>query len=369
MERLSETQPGEPLTAAPPYAVCRVAGTPRERGLAYGRWVREKLHVFVEEELYQAMATRHRLGGEEIAAYAEACLPHIRRDTPRTWSFLEGLSEGAGIGVQELAAVLAHEEYYHGHPVSHHCSGLAVSSRETRDGQTYIGQTWDWMESMVPYRHLLHQTAENGQRTLSYAYPGLWTAAGISTSGMALVWVGAGYDHASKHGGRARPGVPAYALIAEMLEQPSFDAAVACALEARHAGWFIFLLAGRDGQLARVEAAPDAKSHLRPTSLAAANIMYTDEQVRRASQQDEPGLPPPHWAKYARMCELLLSYSGRLDRETLFGFMRNHVAEPKWASICGHNGTLDGFLFSPSSNQAWFIPGPPCRHEAQAFEL
>jgi hypothetical protein len=101
----------------------------------------------------------------------------------------------------------------------------------------------------------------------------------------------------------------------------------------------------------------------------AANIIDTDEQVRRSALQADFGPVPPHWPKYARMCELLMSYSGRLDRERLFSFLRDHIPEPKEASICGHNATLDGFRFSPTLNRAWFIPGPPCQHEASEYEL
>src|SRR5260370_6800679 len=144
----------------------------------------------------------------------------------------------------ELAVVLAHEEYYHGlDPISHHCTGVAVGPSETSDGQVYIGQNWDWMESMRPYRHLLHQTGEDGLRTLTYAYPGLWASAGMNSAGVALVWVGAGYDHAASHGGRPRAGVPPYALIAEMLGQPSLEEAVAGAPRPPPPRSFIFLLA------------------------------------------------------------------------------------------------------------------------------
>jgi isopenicillin-N N-acyltransferase-like protein len=357
------------IKQAAAYRLCQVSGTPQERGRAYGEWIREQLHCYLESELFQWMADKRGLERAEMQAYADACLPSIERETPRTWAFLQGLSESSGLTVQELGIILAHEEFYHGHPSSHHCTGLAAGPRETADGQTYIGQTWDWMESMNPYKHLVHQHTDNGHRMLTYAYPGLWASAGISSAGTALVWVGAGYDHAKQHGGQARPGVPSYALISEILEQPSFDEAVACAMATHQGGWFIFLMASKDGRLARIEATPTAKALRQPASLMAANIIYTDEEVRRSAHQEDFGPLPPFWAKYARMCELLLSHSGRITREHLFAFMRDHVPEPKWASICGHNGTLDGFLFSPSLGEAWFIPGPPCQNEAQQYQV
>jgi hypothetical protein len=65
-----------------------------------------------------------------------------------------------------------------------------------------------------------------------------------------------------------------------------------------------------------------------------------------------------------------------MDRDILTSFLRDHVEDPRTASICCHPdgaepsfawGTLDGLIFSPSLNQVWFIPGPPCRNQAQAL--
>src|SRR5713226_6017180 len=96
------------------YPLCRVEGTPRERGRRYGAWIRDPLHRFLDEELYGAMERRHRLQRGDLRGYAEACLPYIQTQTPRAWAFLEGLSEASGVELLELAVILAHEEYYHG---------------------------------------------------------------------------------------------------------------------------------------------------------------------------------------------------------------------------------------------------------------
>jgi hypothetical protein len=347
----------------PTYHLCTVQGTPFERGRAYGKWVRPLLVPFLEEQLYQCMAERRRRGRTEMRAYAEACLPYLEREAPRTWAFLQGLSETSGLGVVELVVILAHEEYDHGHSLVPHCTGFAATAHETLDGHVYIGQNWDWIGANAPYRHLVHQTTEAGQHILTYAYPGLWASAGLTSAGFGLTWVGAGYGYAEKHHAQARPGVPSYALIAELLEQATFEEAVQYVMEATHAGWLVFLLASSDGKLARIEASPTAKACHRPRSLMAANIIYTDEAVRQSVQQEEEGALLVYWPKYARMCQLLLSYSGRLTRDLLLSFMRGHLPDLPNHSTCEHGErgwTLDGMLFSPTAQKAWFLPGPPC---------
>jgi hypothetical protein len=47
------------------YPLCRIEGTPRERGRNYDRWIREPLRRFLDEELYtlgSAICLRYRWG-------------------------------------------------------------------------------------------------------------------------------------------------------------------------------------------------------------------------------------------------------------------------------------------------------------------
>ncbi|MCG3148987.1 MAG: hypothetical protein PCFJNLEI_02439 [Verrucomicrobiae bacterium] len=355
-----------------PYPQVRVAGSANERGRAYGAWLGDRLSRFLEVELFQWMKTEHGLEREEMNRFAETCIPYIQSQTPCTWQFLEGLSAVSGMSLLDLGVILTHEEYYHGKPLSHHCTGFAVGPRETTDGQTYIGQTWDWMYCMIPHRHLLHQTTTDGLRIFTYAFPGLWASAGMNSQGVALVWTGAAYELSLKQGAKPRAGVPSYALIAEILEQTSFAAAVDCAMRTHHAGWFLFLLAGKNGELARIDGSPVAKGCRRPPSIVASHWIYTDPEVRRLAHGEPVGTELPANPRYDRMCKLLLSQSGELTRAKLFALQADHAHGEAPAAICCHSpgadaGTMEAFLFSPSLNQAWFTPGPPCQNQPQQF--
>jgi len=356
------------------YPVCRITGSAHERGRAYGTWLGDRLPRFLETELYQWMKTDLGIERDEMNQFAAMCLPYIQSETPGTWQFLEGLSASSGLTMLQLAVLLAHEEYYHGKPLSHHCTAFAAGPKETTDGQTYIGQTWDWMWCMIPHRHLVHQTTPEGLRILTYAFPGLWSGAGMNSNGVSLVWTGAAYELSLKQGAKPRAGAPSYALIAEILAQPTFEASVDCAMRIRQAGWFLFLMAGKNGELARIDGSPVAKGCLRPPSLMASHWIYVDEDVRRAAHGELPGAELPANARYDRMCKLLLSNSGRLSRDKLFSFQRDHAHGVAAAAICCHQpganaGTMDAMLFSPSQGKAWFTPGPPCQNQPQMFEV
>lgn len=357
-----------------PYEMCRVRGSARDRGRAYGQWLRDRLRKFLETEL-GPLLDHHGVGIDERGQFAEACMPYLVDHTPRTWAFVRGLSDSTGLRVRELTLLLACEDLLWSRRHGHNAACFAISARETTDGETYLGQTWDWPWRMWTHRHLVHQTAAEGVRILTYGFPGLWSCAGMNSNGVSLVWTGGG-DHASNTDARPRPGVPSSALIAEVLEQSSFDAAVQCAMQVVHAGWFVLLLAARDGRLARIEASPGAKTCERPPSMTCAHALFTAEGVRATVGQPDAGRAVGYHARYARLCELLLSHSGRMDHNVLAGFLRDHVEETATASICRHPdetksewawGTLDGLLFSPSLNQSWFIPGPPCQNRVHAL--
>lgn len=356
------------------YKYLEVSGNALERGRQYGTALKDEIQHMLQVEIHGYMKEQKGIEPEEIEAFAEMCLPYIQRDAPLSFDFMRGVSEGSRMALGELAAILAHEEFFHGHTIAHHCTAMAVASVETTDNRTYIGQTWDWLTSMIPHTYLLKQTAEDGMRILTYSFPGLWAGAGMNSEGVSLVWTAAGYGHAAQHGGKARDGVPSYALISEVLQKKTFDEAVAYLEAARHAGWFLFLLAGKGGQITRVEASPSAKAVVKPTSIAAAHGNYLDEDVAKSACQDQPAGHPAHNQRYARTCELLVSHSGRLNEQKMKEILLEE--DPKIPDLmisltCKNEpiGTIDSFLFCPDTGKAWFIPQPSDGGQWQEFTV
>ena len=64
----------------------------------------------------------------------------------------------------------------------------------TCDGNTYVGQTWDWMKSAYGLSSMLRWKRTEGPDVLAYSYPGLWMGAGMNSEGLALCWTSAVLD-------------------------------------------------------------------------------------------------------------------------------------------------------------------------------
>jgi isopenicillin-N N-acyltransferase like protein len=174
-----------PSGAIPPLV--EISGKPRERGRQYGRQFRDGIHTFLEREIYGAFIGRPS-PKDHMRRYVEACTREVCRFSPVIHDELEGMAEGSGVELDELVLITLHEELFHKGvlPKVDHCTAVAVGPPDTADQCTYVGQTWDWMESVFGMSSMLHWRRSEGPSVLAYAFPGLWVGAGLNSAGLAL---------------------------------------------------------------------------------------------------------------------------------------------------------------------------------------
>ena len=272
-------------------------GTAAECGAAYGAKLTDRILGFAKAELNP---TKARL------TYAEKCWKHVVRSAPHATDFLEGMSVGSGIPRNILTLVTLHEEIVH----QPHCTAFAVTGTATRDGNTIIGQNWDWSPALYPWPGLLRLMRDDAPRTVTYHYPGLWACAGVNETGLGLVWTGGGYFP------KVEPvvGVPTYVLIDEILLQPNVGAALDWLAGVKHAGCFIFFLGDATGATAIVEAVPGRTKIVRNAdSLSRANH-YLCKDIAKCGSQKRPNKKKTSTLQRAdRMNELRQKYDGQFD--------------------------------------------------------
>jgi hypothetical protein len=335
--------PDRALGAIPPLAT--VSGRPRERGREYGRRFRDGIAAFLEREIYGAFLDRPS-PRDELLAYAAACGGVIRFVCPIIHDELEGVAEGSGIALEEIVLLTLHEELYHRGvlPKVGHCTAVAVGPPETCDGATYVGQTWDWMQSAYGLSSMLEWRRGEGPSVLAYGYPGLWVGAGVNAAGVALCWTSAGLG---EKGLGVRVGLPSYVLLTHLLYQESLDAALEEARRDRHAGWFTFVVGDAEGNLANVEGSPQGvviergKGRLMRVGFGSKGM---------ASQRGS--MPEPH-DRCEKLAALLDGTNGRTDRAALQGFFQ----EPGCGISVG-KATIDMMVFDTVERRAYLSRGP-----------
>lgn len=356
--RAAEDRPAAPdeVSEVSPHRLTVIEGNARERGRRYGDAFREGIQAFLQREIYQVFA-KDEEAKRDLLNYAGACADQVADFSPEIMEELVGVGEATELDVKELVLISLHEELYHRGtlPPVPHCTAVAFGPPESVDGDTYCGQTWDWMPRLLGVSQLVHWKREAGPSLLGYAYPGLWTGAGMNSSGLALTWT----SGQGKGIPGPRVGIPSYLLIAHLLYQSSMEEALEEARRATHAGWFTFVLADGEGRLANIEGTPrelaieEHRGHL-------ARAYFGSRQLTGSPE----GEPVRYGERCARMYELLRAHQGKISPE---GLKRDFCRSD--AGIYNDRMTIDVFLFNTTRRTLEITRGLNHTGQWQTFSL
>jgi hypothetical protein len=349
----AETTPSAAVPAfAPPTVIS--GKNARERGIAYGKHLKEDIHRFLQQEIYEA------LGGkptpkEVMLKYAAACGKVTREVCPMVAEEIEGIAEGAGLTYDEIILIHTHEEVYHRSKLPEadqegHCTAVAVSPSDSGDGHTYVGQTWDWMTRLAGVSSVTEWRRDEAPSVLAYGYPGMPMGAGMNSKGIAICWTSGGLGKADKTSPRI--GVPAYALITHLLAQNDIEGVIREANRDQHAGWFTFVVADADGKLVNIEGSPQGVA-IEHCSDRLARSYYGTHKMTEAKSGQPANLHP----RCQQMYKLLEKTAGKNDRKTLERyFTGREYGIMAWQSP--KNKTIDVMLFDTAARKAYFSRGP-----------
>ena len=322
-----------------------IAGKPRERGRQYGSRFSDDIRGFLDREIYTAFIDKPAKK-QELLRYAGACAKALLPFSPEIHDEMEGIAEGSGLSLEEIVLISLHEELYHRGvlPMIEHCTAVAVGPPETR-GPTFVGQTWDWMQSVFGISRVLLWKRSEGPQLLSYGFPGMWCGAGLNSAGLALCWTSA--DLGTKALG-ARVGIPAYALLTHFLYQDSIDNVIQEARRSTNAGWFTFVMADGNGRLLNIEGSPagieveEAKGHV-------VRIGFGSRAMTKTPAGQEVAMHP----RCRQMHKLLSESAGKTDLRQL-----QHDFEDPACAISVGKSTIDMMVFDCTSREAHLSRGP-----------
>jgi isopenicillin-N N-acyltransferase-like protein len=322
-----------------------IAGSPRGRGKKYGSLFKDDIAAFLDREIYQAFIEKPS-PKDRLLKYAGACAEVIRKDTPEIYDELAGMAEGSGLKLEEHVLLTAHEELYHRGeiPLVEHCTAVAAGPNVT-SGDTYVGQTWDWMQSVFGLSQMLHWQRTEGPSLLAYSFPGLWVGAGLNSAGLALCWTSADLG---KPGQKIAVGLPAYVILAHLMYQESLAAVEEEARRVKNAGWFTFVMADGEGNLLNVEGSPDGIVLEKSRGQMVRIGFGSREMIKTPIGQDVP-----RHARCEKMSTLLSDAEGKVD----LAAMQEFFASP----TCGINvgkSTIDMMVFDTTNRTAYLSRGP-----------
>ena len=158
-------------TVAPFPEATVITGTARERGEAYGRKFSAAIREFYASEIQQTFVG-HPASQQELLDYASQCSDVIREECPMIADELDGIAAGSGLSLHEIVLINLHEELYHrgSLPKHGHCTAVALAPSET-GGPTFVGQTWDWMQTVAESLRCVNGGARMGRACWPTGFP------------------------------------------------------------------------------------------------------------------------------------------------------------------------------------------------------
>lgn len=172
-----------------PFPLVRVEGSPRDRGLAYGRAAAER--IAAGEELYREAMGRRGFDWSQVRRMAAEFRPTIEATDADCMAEIDAIAEGAGIDVETVIVVNARSEIFNGRTpkagaLEGGCTSGVALSHATADGRLLHAQNWDFNAACIGSSVVLHLTDEQGHSILTFVEAGGLARSGLNTAGIAI---------------------------------------------------------------------------------------------------------------------------------------------------------------------------------------
>jgi isopenicillin-N N-acyltransferase-like protein len=362
---------GQPNPAAGPPLIA-VEGTYAEMGAQLGHRTRELIERSLATYL-RRFRDEAGLSDSDLLRWG-SIYHNVARfyDSPIA-AMLEGLAEGAGVRVEQIAALNARTELLYGTGYRDEgCTSVAVLPTHTADGHTLLAQNWDWHPEQGPVTFLLATRDTEGFSVLTLAEAGMLAKSGLNSAGLGVCANLLVSDRDS--GGK---GVPYHYLLRGVLQSPIMSAAHRKVLDVPRISSGNLLISDAGGEAIDLEVAPGVFGHLLPTDglLTHSNhfqcsLPLTDKKVASSALT----LLRPTRARH--LLEDTAS-RGKVTVADIVAALRDHYSFPD--GICRHVdqdvspgeqvSSVYSIVMDLNTRRLLIATGPPCRQAYAEWHL
>lgn len=344
-----------------PLPLISVEGTPAECGAAYGCHAADLIAANVDTYV-RRFADRAGLAPSTVRAAGAAFRDATREHVPRIAAMLDGVAEGAGVGVEDVYAVNGRTELLYG-TASHECTAIGVLDSRSASGHTLLAQNWDWHPAQRPYTVLLATRDESGFEVVTMAEAGMLAKAGLNSAGVGLCVNLLGSDRDGRPG-----GVPYHVVLRAALEADCLTLALRAVCSMPRSASVNLLLgqAGGDlpGEVIDLELVPGDVGVLHPVDglLTHSNHFVTGLPVHD-TLADKGGSSYFRGARAARLLP-----AGPIGAKDVAATLADHLSYPH--AICRHadprdneddlSETLYSVIMDLDERRLSIAAGPPC---------
>lgn len=340
------------------------AGSPEQMGRQHGLHCRELVlrHLDLLKERFEVLGIPFAAAAVRALAYRE----HVRTVSPDLDRELEGLAEGAGIGIGEayllqLRAEI-HADLFGDLQSSNECTTFAFEPVATAAGGGIVGQNADLPGMYADLLVVAEFRPEEGPAILMVVPAGQISYIGINDAGLAAF-----ANFLTCDGWRT--GYPRYLFTRLALQQPSLDAAVELIESLERASSRNLLLYG-GGASVDLENTPDRV--VRITS-DAGRLFHSNHYLLPDFAEDERSEGQRlanSRIRYRRIAELAAETpDGEVTVPRVAEIMRDRQDPQNALSVeqgdrdaFGDYMTVCGVIAEPEAGRLWVSAGPPSQH-------
>ena len=363
-------------TRHPNFGIIEFSGSAHERGFQYGEKFAENISEMLNRSygFYKEVANLSR---EAVLKTASKFRPFIEEYSDEIAQELQGVSDGSKRTIEEITLLTAFNEiqfYYAAARVTYGrtsgCTSFCVTGATSENGETIIGQNNDGslQPNLDEYDFLMKLRTDSGVELLTLTIMGCPAFVGLNSKGIALC-INALSD------GEFRIGVPFSVITRKILGSKNIGEAIDAVITPERGAGANYLIADENGECYDFE-----------TTARGFNYFYVEKHLGHANHyltRTISGKEIAHPTRVStivrgnRINKLLNNHSGKINIETCFGFLKDHVNYP--TSICTHPNedlppemamkTMDAVLMSPARRELHITRDNPCKVPFKKYTL
>ena len=311
--------------------VLNLTGDPRDRGRAHG----EILAKEIDQNLDRYLKRFQLLGFEKDVLIAESAkwAEELRPKDPIFWEEVDGVVGGSGKSLEEITLLNVRYELLVGmmknKAQAQHapdaCTSFAVLPERSKNGDTVIGQNWDWVRDINTA--VSRVTREDGPDFIHIGEVGtVGGMQGVNEHGIG-VCINA---LMTTDDGKYEYEKPFRMRVRDIFNARNMQEAILGICGTNRTVAMNFLIAHEDGIAIDIETSPDKEAFIYPED---GLLTHSNHFCELDVESEVVKLWPNTMYRHVRL-ERLLRQSQELDVGAIESAMSDHFAHPH--SICAH---------------------------------
>jgi len=352
-----------------------ISGDPPARGRQYG----EKAKALIEKNvgLYrEAFKGAAGVTWERALDFSKTFLKRIKEFDPTLLEEMQGMAKGSGRLLEEILLINLRTEILFGLKKlqeAEGCTSFCALPDITRQGNTILGQNWDYKPFAAETMILLQVNQEKAPDILTIAEAGQLARMGMNSAGLGIC---NNYIECEKDGMNMEKGIPTTLIRRQALSQEKYYRMVGTIIHTPRSfsGNYLVATAEGDGDATDIEATPETAYFLFPKD----GLIVHSNHIKGAG----PGYVGAmrlgvenSLYRDRRLEQLLRKSAWKLDPPEIMEALKDHFGYP--LSVCRHPEeekpwhdqwrTNASVIMDLTDKVMWVAAGPPCEYEYQRF--